>query len=231
MQKKNLVIFGAGEIAELAYYYFTHDSDYRVVGFSCDDEYFERSDFLGLPLVKFSDICDSFPPETCEAHVALSYQKLNRIREEKYLQLKNLGYGLASYVSTRSVYWNDLKHGDNCFILENQTIQPTAEIGNNVMIWSGNHLGHGCKISDHVYISSHVCISGHTTIGKRCFIGVNSAFKDFIAIGDDVFIAMGSCVTKNIESGSVVLGAKSTVLESESAANIKLKKTYFGLEL
>ena len=53
------------------------------------------------------------------------------------------------------------------------TIQPNVKIGNNVMIWSGNHLGHGCNIDDHTYLSSHICISGHTNIGKRCFIGVN----------------------------------------------------------
>ena len=56
------------------------------------------------------------------------------------------------------------------------------------MIWSGNHLGHGCNIDDHTYLSSHICISGHTKIGKRCFIGVNSHFIDFINIGDDVVI-------------------------------------------
>jgi acyl-[acyl carrier protein]--UDP-N-acetylglucosamine O-acyltransferase len=31
---------------------------------------------------------------------------------------------------------------ENCFILEDNTIQPHAQIGANVTLWSGNHVGH-----------------------------------------------------------------------------------------
>ena len=34
-----VVIFGAGDIARLAHYYFTHDSDHEVVAFTVDEEY------------------------------------------------------------------------------------------------------------------------------------------------------------------------------------------------
>src|SRR3546814_726615 len=112
-------------------------------------------------------------------HVALSYNRLNQLREDKYHSAKAAGYRLASYVCSRSVVWPDLSVGDNCFILENQTIQPTVKIGNNVMIWSGNHLGHGTQIKDHVYIASHVCIAGHCVIGERSFMGVNATTADF----------------------------------------------------
>ena len=97
------------------------------------------------------------------------------------------------------------------------------------MIWSGNHLGHGCNIDDHTYLSSHICISGHTNIGKRCFIGVNSHFKDFINIGDDVVIGMGSNVNKDIDSGSLVIGSKSEILSKDNLITKKILKSYFNL--
>ena len=140
-----------------------------------------------------------------------------------------MGYNLVNYISSKSIFWNDLKIGDNCFVLENQTIQPKVKIGNNVMIWSGNHLGHGCNIDDHTYLSSHICISGHTKIGKRCFIGVNSHFKDFINIGDDVVIGMGSNVNKDIDSGSLVIGSKSEILSKDNLITKKILKSYFNL--
>ena len=34
--KKPLVIFGGGEIAQLAYFYFSTDSEYEVVAFTVD---------------------------------------------------------------------------------------------------------------------------------------------------------------------------------------------------
>ncbi|MEO9485824.1 MAG: acetyltransferase [Ekhidna sp.] len=227
---KKLILFGTGEIAELADYYFTEDSEYEVVAFTCDEEFRKSDTFRNKPLVSFENIEDQYPSSEFEMHVALSYAKLNQIREQKYYEAKKKGFKLASYVCSKSVFWDDLNIGDNCFILENQTIQPTVKIGNNVMIWSGNHLGHGCEIKDHAYLSSHICISGHTTIGERCFIGVNSCFKDFIKIGDRVFVAMGADVTKDVESDSVVLGSKTTVLEIENEMARKIRKNYFGIE-
>lgn len=222
-----LVIFGSAEIASLAKYYFSHDSSYEVVAFTVDDEFVDQEAFEGLPLVPFSRIKDLYPPSEFDMHVALSYKNLNRLREQKYDQAKESGYSLASYVCSKSVTWPDLRVGDNCFILENQTIQPTVTVGNNVMIWSGNHLGHGSDIDDHVYISSHVCIAGHTKVGKRSFLGVNATVKDFTVIGDDCFIAMDASVVRNIESGSVVLGPSGTVLTADDRRAEKIKRMYF----
>ena len=227
--KTEIVIFGTGEIAELAHYYLTNDSNYTIVAFTSDKEFIKSDRFLNKPLIPFDIIQNEYPPSKYKMHVALSYNKLNLIREKKYKEAKKKGYSLISYISSKSVYWNDLSIGENCFILENQTIQPKVKIGNNVMIWSGNHLGHGCEIKSHTYLSSHICISGHTIIGERCFIGVNSTFKDFIKIGDRVFVAMGALVTKDTPSDSVILGSKSSILDKEDQIAKKIKKIYFNL--
>ena len=228
-RNRRLVIFGTGEIGELAHYYFTNDSEYEVVAFTADDDFVKSNTFHGLPLVPFSDLLAKYAPDDHEAHVALSYNKLNQVRSEKYLAMKSKGYALASYVCSKSVYWGNLSIGDNCFILENQTIQPGVRIGANVMIWSGNHLGHGSIIKDHTYISSHVCISGHTEIGTHCFLGVNSATRDFVRIGNGVFVAMGATVTRDVEDGSVVIGAKGSVFSKDSKIATGLKRRYFDL--
>jgi len=152
-------------MAELAHFFFTHDSTHEVVAFVADDEFVGEDGFGGLPIVPLSTVSAEFPPDRYRAFVALSSKRLNETRVEKYLAMKDKGYSLVSYVCTKSAMWPDLHHGDNCFILENQTIQPGVRIGNNATIWSGNHLGHGCSIGDHAFITSHVCISGHTQIG------------------------------------------------------------------
>ena len=227
---KEIVIFGTGEYGELAHYYFENDSEFTVVAFVADDEFISDNTFRGLPLIKLSDIHKKYPPSRYAAHVALSYRKLNRIREEKYKKMKELGYDLVSYVCSKSVSWPDLDIGDNCFILENQTIQPTVKIGNNVMIWSGNHLGHNCNIDDHVYISSHVCISGHVKVGKRCFLGVNSSIADFITVGDDCFVGMGADIAKNMPGGSMTLCARSNIFFKDDSLTKKVMSSYFKID-
>ena len=224
---KPLVIFGSAETAELAKFYFENDSDYRVAAFTVDDGFAVGDSFQGLPLVPFSEATKRFPPADFEMHVALSYARLNRLRQDKYVQSKAAGYKLASYVCSKSVTWPDLSVGDNCFILENQTIQPGVRIGNNVMIWSGNHLGHGAQIGDHTYIASHVVISGHSKIGQRNFFGVNATLRDFCTIGDDCFIAMGASVARDMPNGAVALAPSAEVYEEGDRRAKALKRVYF----
>ncbi len=228
-KKNKLVIFGAAEIASLAKYYFDHDSDYEVVAFTVDDSFCEMDAFEGLPLIPWSQVHKRFPPSDFNMHVALSYNKLNQLRQEKYEQAKAANYNLVSYVSTKSVAWPDLNIGDNCFILENQTIQPTCKIGNNVMLWSGNHVGHGTEIGDHTYLASHVVLSGHCKIGERCFIGVNATLRDFLTIGDDCFIAMDASITRDMPSGSVALGTQAEIMDANDRRAKMVKKKYFKL--
>ncbi len=227
MKNKPVVIFGTGEIGTLARYYFENDSDYRVAAFCADDQYVKDDKFEDLPLLKLSELEKRHNPSDFNVHVALSYRRLNQTRMEKYNVIKDIGYELVSYVCSRSVTWPDLDIGDNCFILENQTIQPTVKIGNNVMIWSGNHLGHGCEIKDHTYISSHVCIAGHVAVGQRCFLGVNAAIKDFVTIGDDSFITMNAAVTRDIPRGSVVTDKGSRVFGPDTPQAKELINSYF----
>lgn len=226
---KSLVIFGSAEMAELAKFYFDNDSEHQVVAFTVDDAFVKADQFRGLPIVPFSEMGKRYPPEVFDMHVALSYAKLNRLRQEKYEQAKAAGYALASYVCSKSATWPDLCIGDNCFILENQTIQPSVRIGNNVMIWSGNHLGHGTQIGDHTYIASHVVISGHCTIGQRSFFGVNSTLRDFCIVGDDCFIGMGAAVARDLPSGSVALVPPAEVYEADDRRAKALKRMYFKI--
>ena len=224
---KPLVIFGAAEMAELAKFYFEQDSDRKVVAFTVDDDHVKEDQLQGLPLIGFSEVARIYPPDAYDMHVAMSYAKLNLLRQEKYEQAKKTGYTLASYVCSKSAIWPDLAIGDNCFILENQTIQPTVRIGNNVMVWSGNHLGHGTEIGDHTYISSHVVISGHCKIGQRNFFGVNSMLRDFCNVGDDCFVAMGAAVARDMPNGSVALAQLADVYAADDRRAKALKKLYF----
>ena len=226
---RELVMFGTAEMASLAKFYFTHDSEFEVVAFTVDDEHIEADHCEGLPVVPFSEIKQRFPPASHHMHVALSYTRLNRLREEKYRQAKEAGYRLASYLCSKSTYWPDLVIGDNCLILEDQTLQPTVRIGNDVILWSGNHIGHGSTIGDHTFFSSQIVVSGHCTIGERCFVGVNATLKDFTTVGDDSFITMDCSITRDVPAEAVVLGTPCTVLEGDDRRAVKIRKSYFNL--
>lgn len=218
---KELVIFGAADIAQLAYYYFTNDSDYKVAAFTVDTEYLKTNEFCGLPVIPFEEVVNQYPPEKYDFFVALSYARLNQIRKEKYLTAKSLGYRLASYISSHATILNDFRIGDNCFILEDNTIQPFATIGNNVTLWSGNHIGHHSTIHDHCFLASHIVISGRVVVGEACFIGVNATLRDHIEIGEKCVIGAGTLILTDIEPGGVYIGQ---VTKRARVSSTQLKK-------
>lgn len=228
--KKKLIIFGSSEIAEIADFYFSNFSNYEVKYFSVDQEYIKEDKFCKKPVISFNEIEKKLTPSEYDFHVALSYKKLNKLRESKFYEVKKKGYNCANFVSS-STHTNlkNVSIGENCFILENQTIQNEVKIGNNVMIWSSNHIGHQSIISNHNYISSHVVISGHCKIGERCFFGVNSSVSDFCNIGDDCFIGMGANVNKDMKNNSTALDRSTSYYDDNDLVIKKIKKKYFNL--
>ncbi len=205
--KKKLVIFGCGDIGQLAHYYFSTDSDYEVVAFTVDAAFVPGPDFCGLPVVPFEALAARHAPDQVAVFVALSYSKLNAVRKEKYLAVKAQGYRLASYVSRRATLLNQGRIGENCFIFEDNTIQPFVTVGNNVTLWSGNHIGHHSIIGDHCFIASHVVVSGGVEIEEQCFIGVNATLRDHIKVGARCVVGAGALLLADAAPEGVYLGA------------------------
>jgi len=200
---RKLVLIGDAPIAEVAYEYFTHDSEYEVVAFVVERDYLKRDELFGHPVVAFEDVQTLYPPGQHDAFVAVGYPQLNRLRERLFNETKAKGYSLATYVSSRSFVWRNVELGENCFIFEDNTLQPFVRVGNNVTMWSGNHIGHHSTIRDHVFISSHVVVSGFVDVGEHCFLGVNATVADNLKIGADVLVGAGAIILRDTPAGTI----------------------------
>ncbi len=216
-----LIIFGTGDIAQIANYYFEIDSEHEVVAFTADKVFINSDTFEGKPVIPFEEICKELPSSDFKMFIALSYSNLNKVREMKYFEAKEKGYELVSYISSKCSFMSQFKCGDNCFIFEDNTIQPFVRIGNNVTLWSGNHIGHHSTIYDHNFISSHVVISGHCIIQPNSFIGVNATIGHQVEIARENIIGAGSIITKSTLEGDVYVPARSVKLDKHSS-QIKL---------
>jgi sugar O-acyltransferase (sialic acid O-acetyltransferase NeuD family) len=198
-----VVVFGTGGFAEMVHFYLDRDSEHEVVAFTVNGEHIEEPEWRGLPVVPFEDVEESLPPGEYAMYVAVGYRGVNRIRAGIYDQAKAKGYDLVTYVSSKATHWDANEIGDNCFIFEDNTIQPYVKIGNDVVLWSGNHIGHWAEIGDHCFISSHVVVSGYTKIGAYSFVGVNSTFRDAITVGESNVIGAGAVIMKDTEDFEV----------------------------
>lgn len=212
-----LVIFGTGDAARVAHYFFTRDSQHEVVAFTVDSEYLAGDSFFDLPLVDFGEVVARYRPQDHKMFIALGYSKMNKARAEKYHQAKSKGYELVSYVSSRCSFLTEHPVGDNCFILEDNTIQPFVRIGNNVTLWSGNHIGHDSIIEDHCFLASHIVVSGHVHIHPYCFIGVNATLRNSITIAPETLIGAGAIIMKDTVEQGVYLPERAKLFGKKSS--------------
>jgi len=211
-----LIIFGTGDIAQIANYYFDIDSDHDVIAFTVNKAYIKEAEFEGKPVVPFEDLENLYSPSEFKLFIAMSYSKMNKIRSQKYYESKQKGYELVSYISSRCSYLSQYQPGDNCFIFEDNTIQPFVKIGNNVTLWSGNHIGHHSTIEDHNFISSHVIISGQCVIKSNCFLGVNATLRNSITIAPETLIGAGAIIMKDTEEKGVYLPERAKLFSKKS---------------
>lgn len=206
---KKVVIFGDGDFAKVAAVYLTKDSPYEVAAFTVNEEYRRSSEFRGLPLVPFESLENLYPPDAFAMFVAIGFSRVNKARANVYGACKARGYELISYVNSKATQWGEFDLGDNCFIFENNVIQPFVRIGNNVILWSGNHIGHDAVIEDHCFVASHAVISGNVRVGEYSFIGVNATIRDGVVIGPECVIGAGALIVKDAEREGVYKGVAS----------------------
>lgn len=202
-----IVIFGTGSFAQVVQFYLTHDSEHEVVAFTVNESHITDKELMGLPVVPFESLQGDYPPDAFKMFVAVGYKNVNQVRASIYGQAKQKGYELITYVSSKCTYWGE-SIGDNCFIFEDNTIQPFVRIGSDVVMWSGNHIGHHSSIGDHCFITSHVVISGHVDVGSHCFVGVNSTTRDAISIGNSCVIGAGSLIMKSTKDKEVYISKR-----------------------
>lgn len=210
-----IIIFGATDLAMLSHFYFAHDTPHEVCAFTVDRAYIKETTFCGLPVVPFETIEGLYPPSEYKMFVAIWFGRVNRNRAEKYLQVKQKGYELISYVSSKSSTWPALLIGDNCLVSEGSVISPFVKIGDNVIV-AGGVVGHDSVIGDHCFIASHAVVLGRTTVGPYCILGANCTIRHGVNIARECIIGPGVSITSNTQERGVYTGNPPELLPKPS---------------
>jgi sugar O-acyltransferase (sialic acid O-acetyltransferase NeuD family) len=218
---EKVVLFGISDFAGLAYQLLTHDTSYEVTAFTVDRAYLHQTAFCGLPVSPFEEIEKIYPPQDYRLFILSSFKRMNDLRAEKYFQAKEKGYRFANYISSKAAIWPDLIIGENCCVMTGTIIDPFVQIGNNVILWDGNIIGHHTLIQDHCFITSHVVIGGNSIIGSNSFLGANSTIREETLVAHKTLVGAGAVILHDTKEGEVykvrepeLLGIRSDQLRS-----------------
>lgn len=216
---KEIIIFGIGKIADVIQYYMREESGMPVKAFTVDRQFMEGNSFQGLPVIPFEEIQEAYPPESYDMFVAVGYQDMNRLRQQKMHDAEEKGYHLTSYVHPNSTIPGDLVHGKNCFIMNNVCIHPRVSIGEGVFVWSGAMIGHHSTVGNYNWFTSSANVGGNVTMGDNCFLAMNATVSHSVKLGNAIFLGANALVTKDLGDDKVVI--------SESHKPIKLNTKQF----
>lgn len=215
--EQKLIIYGVGRFAEYAAYLFENDSNYSVHGLCIEKNYLDKisnqENKANLPIHIFEDLKTSIKGEF-SIFIAVGN---NQIRARIFQKAKDLGYKLASYISSKAFFWGDLIINENVFISEGSVIQPFVEIGANSFI-IGSKIGHHSIIGENVLLSGST-IGGNTHIGNMSFLGLNSAVSQNVSIAENNIIGMNATIERDTNENSVYT-QKGTTLRKVSSKQI-----------
>lgn len=213
---EKVIIFGNKSTAREAYFFLKYYSDCEIVGFAIDREYYESDTLFQLPVIPFDIVETTFPPEKHKMFIAVGYVQNNKIREERYLQSKKMGYKLINLISPTAIIHPETTVGDNCFIGHYTVISPDAKIGNDVIIGGSCMIGHDVIIGDHCFFSHGVSVAGSVSIGSCSYLAISSIVRNKVSIGKECVIGAGAIILENTEDRSVYLGEPGILLPISS---------------
>lgn len=216
---EKVVIYGTGRHAELTAYEMKKNNLHEVVAFTVKNEYLNKPELNGYPVVSYEEITRAYPPDKFKMFIAIGPQNVNRVRENLFQDAKKKGYSFVNCIWPIPNFPEDLIIGENVYIGVETAISNFVEIGDNTTI-IGSKIGHHCKINDNCFISVGI-LAGNVKLDKNVFIGLGSIMGPNITLGKHTVVGMGCVISKNTAPASVYLN-KSTQKQDFDSSKLKL---------
>lgn len=214
MKQKDIVIFGAGGMAQTVHALLRHHASGTVAAFTVDGAYIKSAQFDGLPVVPFDTLTARFPPDRYDLLIAIGQADRNRARARVFEAALAAGYALRSYIDPGTRVYDSNKIGRGCLIFDGISLQPFAEIGDNVVVRPLAYIGHHAVIESHAFVAPHAALLGYSRIGAFSFVGAHATVSSRVQIGAGCVIGAGAVVTQDLPPRSVVRSPKSASAEA-----------------
>lgn len=189
-----LLIIGGGELGRQVSHWAMTTGRHEIKGF-VDDNMAAGEQTDGYPVLgTVADVPRLFE-EGCfdEAFIAIGYMHFQK-RRDIYQFLTERGIPLATIIAPQ-VY-----------------VDPTARIGQGVIIYPGTIIDRETVIEDNVLINLRCVVAHNSVIGRHCFLSPNVTVVGFTEIGESCFLGCSCTIADNVKvTDNVVVGAASLI--------------------
>lgn len=190
-KRKRILILGNGGMARALYDLINFHGNKTAEGFLWP----VGSELCGLPV--FNSI------EDVDVNVGLVLGMLNplhrrghveKVGRERFVQV------LDGNVSSSA----EVGHG--VVIVRDSYVMSKARINDFAHIHTHAIVGHDCVVGEQAFIGPGTILGGGSTIGRDCRLGMGARILPGVVLGDDVTVAAGAVVTKDVSADITVHG-------------------------
>lgn len=208
-----VVVLGAGGHAKVVIETLEEDGRYRIAGCTSAGE--AGLTLLGYPILG----CDDVLPRLYQSGIEYAIAAIgdNAIRRRVSLWARELGFRLASAVSSRAAVSRRASLGEGTLVVRGAIVNAGATVGDGVIINTGATVDHDCVVGSYAHVAPGVHLAGHVHVGEGALVGVGACVLPGVRIGAWARVGAGAAVIADVPEGATAAGVPARILPSEQA--------------
>lgn len=214
---KEFILIGNGPYARMMKRYMDLTDFGQTAAYAVEEAFIREPELDGLPVLPLEQLKETGSPEIHSLIMGIGYTKMGNVREKIFRQCKALGFSFENYIHPTVIMEKNVTIGEGNNILEGVILEEGVVLGDANLLFGGSLIAHETTVGDYNTFSVKAVAAGCSVIGSHCFIGASATVKDHVTIGDYVLLGAAAYGFKDMEAYSVVVPAKSVVLEGRKS--------------
>lgn len=217
MNKKRVIVFGAGGHAKVVVDVLEQMESYQIVGLVDDSLELKGTVRGGYSVLGNKDDLAGMSGAGIDGViVALGDNYRRKLVCE---DLERMGFTLISAIHPSAVIGSRVRIGAGTLVVAGVVVNVDAEIGENVIVNTGATIDHDCRIEAHVHLSPGVHLAGRVSVGALTHIGIGAVVLPNLTIGQNCIVGAGTVVRDDIPDNVVVVGNPARILKQNEVSS------------
>jgi len=205
-----VTIYGAGGHGRVVADIVARSSTGRVIGYLDDrPELFQRS-ILGHAVLGGWEALASTWRRDSSLIIAIGD---NDRRAELVARALAAGYRFATAIDPSAQIGADVMIGPGTVVMPNAVINTGARIGAHVIVNTSASVDHDSRVGDYSHISPGAHLGGGVIVGSRSHVGIGASVIPGVRIGDRTIVGAGAAVIRDVPSDVVAVGNPAAVIK------------------
>jgi sugar O-acyltransferase (sialic acid O-acetyltransferase NeuD family) len=214
VDKKPLLIIGAGGHAKVIIDLVEREDRYSIIGLLDDDPALHGQNFFGYRVLGGRDVLHQDELSDCLCLVAIG---VNRIRQKIGEDLAGKGRLFSQSCHPSVQVSRGATLGPGSVAMAGVIVNADSSIGQHVIINTAASIDHDCIIGDFVHLAPGSTLCGGVRVGDGSFIGAGATVAPWVTIGKNVTVGAGATVIRDVSDGDTVVGTPARTTSTKSA--------------